>query len=238
MALILCMEGEIQHLTIKEWAEDDRPREKLMLKGKQALSDAELLAILLATGTKNESAVQLSQRILASYGNNINELAKLSVTELQKFKGIGEAKAITIVAALELGRRRKESDTLKYDVVRTSGEAFNNLAPKLMDLPHEEFWMLLLNRANKVIKTELIGRGGVTGTVADIRLIMKSAVEQLASSVIIAHNHPSGNLRPSDSDLHLTKKVKEAAQLFDIQLVDHLIIGNSSYFSFADEGLL
>ena len=227
------MEEDIQHLTIKEWAEDDRPREKLMLKGKQALSDAELLAILLATGTKNESAVQLAQRILSAYQNNLHEIAKLSVNDLQKFKGIGEAKAITIVAALELGRRKKETETVKYDVVKTSADAYNHIAPKLMDLPHEEFWMILLNRSNKIIKTELIGRGGVTGTVADVRLIMKTAVEHLASSVIVAHNHPSGNLRPSDSDIQLTQKIKEAAKLFEMQLVDHVIVGDASYLSFA-----
>jgi DNA repair protein RadC len=232
------MEEDVQHLTIKELAEDDRPREKLMLKGKQALSDAELVAILLATGTKNESAVQLSQRILSSCQNNLNEIAKLSVNDLKKFKGIGEAKAITIVSALELGRRRKETDIVKHETVKTSMDAYRHIAPKLSDLPHEEFWMILLNRANKIIKTELVGRGGVSGTVADIRLIIKPAVESLASSVIIAHNHPSGNLRPSDSDIHLTKKVNEAARLFDIQLADHLIIGDASYFSFADEGLL
>ena len=229
---------DIQHLTIKEWEEDDRPREKLMGKGKQALSDAELLAILLATGTKNESAVQLAQRILSAYQNNIHEIAKLSVNDLKKFKGIGEAKAITIVAALELGRRRKDTDTVKHETVKSSADAYHHLVSKLADLPHEEFWMILLNRSNKIIKTELVGRGGVTGTVADVRLIMKTAVEHLASSVIVAHNHPSGNLRPSESDIQLTKKIKEAAKLFDMQLIDHLIVGDASYLSFADEGLL
>ncbi|HWY37813.1 MAG TPA: DNA repair protein RadC [Bacteroidia bacterium] len=232
------MEEEIQHLTIKQWAEDDRPREKLMLKGKQALSDAELLAILLATGTKNESAVQLSQRILLAYQNNLNELAKLSVVDLKKFKGIGEAKAITIVAALELGRRRKDVGVNEREHIKTSLDAYNHFRSKLGDLPHEEFWITLLNRSNKIIKTELVGRGGVSGTVADVRLIVKSAVENLASSVIVAHNHPSGNLRPSDSDIKLTKKIREATRFFDIQLVDHLIVGDASYFSFADEGML
>ncbi|MGZ3867037.1 MAG: RadC family protein, partial [Bacteroidia bacterium] len=223
------MEQEILHLPITQWAEDDRPREKLLLKGKQALSDAELMAILLATGTKNESAVQLSQRILSAYQNNLHAIAKLGVNDLIKFKGIGEAKAITIVAALELGRRRKETASVKHDVIKTSADAYSHLAAKLSDLPHEEFWMILMNRANKIIKTELVGRGGVSGTVADVRLILKPAVEHLASSIIIAHNHPSGNLRPSDSDLHLTKKVNEAARLFDIQLADHLIIGDAAY---------
>ncbi len=232
------MEEEVQHLSIKQWAEDDRPREKLMLKGKQALSDAELLAILLATGTKNESAVQLAQRILSAYQNNLHEIAKLSINDLKKFKGIGEAKAITIMAALELGRRKKDTDTVKYETIKTSIDAYNHIAPKLCDLPHEEFWMILLNRSNKIIKTELVGRGGVSGTVADVRLMMKTAVEHLASSVIVAHNHPSGNLNPSESDIQLTKKIKEAAKLFDMQLVDHVIVGDASYLSFADEGLL
>ena len=232
------MEEEVQHLSIKQWAEDDRPREKLMLKGKQALSDAELLAILLGSGSRKESAVQLSQRILSSYQNNLHEIAKLSINDLKKFKGIGEAKAITIVAALELGRRRKDTDTVKHESVKTSIDAYNHIAPKLSDLHHEEIWMILLNRSNKIIKTELVGRGGVTGTVADVRLMMKTAVEHLASSVIVAHNHPSGNLNPSDSDIQLTKKIKEAAKLFDMQLVDHVIVGDASYLSFADEGLL
>jgi DNA repair protein RadC len=229
---------EQQHISIKNLAEDDRPREKLITKGKQTLSDAELIAILIASGSRNETAVQLSQRILASHSNNLNELAKLSINDLKKFKGIGEAKAITIIAALELGRRRKEVDVQKQDVVKTSKDAYAHIAPKLSDLPHEEFWILLLNRSNKIIRTELIGRGGVSGTVADVRLILKSAVEHLASSIVLAHNHPSGNLQPSKEDINLTQKVKQAAALFDIQVIDHIIVGDANYYSFADEGLL
>ena len=233
------MEEELlQHLPIKEWAEDDRPREKLLLKGKQALSDAELLAILLGSGSRNETAVQLAQRILKEYGNNLYELAKLSVSDLQKFKGIGEAKAITIVAALELGRRKKEADTPLHTVVKTSIDIYKHIATKLSDLPHEEFWIMLLNRAHKITKTELVGRGGVTGTVADIRMMMKLAVENLSSAVVLAHNHPSGSTRPSDADIQLTRKVKEAANLFDIQLLDHIIVGEGAYFSFTDDGLI
>jgi len=233
------MEEEVlQHLSIKEWAEDDRPREKLLLKGKQALSDAELLAIILGSGSRNETAVQLAQRILKEHGNNLYELAKLSVSDLQKFKGIGEAKAIGVVAALELGRRKKEADSPQYTVIRTSADAYKHIATKLADLPHEEFWILLLNRAHKVTKTELVSRGGVTGTVADVRMMLKMAVENLASAIVLAHNHPSGNTKPSDADIQLTRKVKEAANLFDVQLLDHIIVGEGAYYSFTDEGLI
>ena len=229
---------EQQHISIKNWAEDDRPREKLLTKGKQALSDAELIAILIASGSKNESAVQLSQRILATHNNNLHDLAKLSINDLKKFKGIGEAKAISIIAALELGRRRKDVETTKLEVIKTSKDAYTHIAPKLIDLPHEEFWIMLLNRSNKIIKTEFIGRGGISGTVADVRLIMKSAVEHLASSMVLAHNHPSGNLQPSKEDINLTHKIKQAAALFDIQVIDHIIVGDATYYSFADEGVL
>ncbi|MEO8759545.1 MAG: DNA repair protein RadC [Bacteroidia bacterium] len=226
------------HISIKNLAEDDRPREKLLAKGKQALSDAELIAILIASGSRNETAVQLSQRILSSNKNNIHELAKLSINDLKKFKGIGEAKAIAIIAALELGRRRKDLETPKQEIVKTSKDAYAHIAPKLSDLPHEEFWILLLNRSNKIIKTELVGRGGVSGTVADVRLILKSAVEHLASAIVLAHNHPSGNLQPSKEDINLTNKVKQAAALFDINVIDHIIVGDANYYSFADENIL
>lgn len=233
------MEEEVlQHLSIKEWAEDDRPREKLLLKGKYALSDAELIAILLGSGSRNETAVQLAQRILKGYDSNLHELAKLSVSDLQKFKGIGEAKAITIVAALELGRRKKDSDTPQQTIVRTSVDAYRHIVAKLSDLPHEEFWVMLLNRAHKITKTELVSRGGVSGTVADVRMMMKMAVENLACAMVLAHNHPSGNMRPSEADVALTRKVREAAGLFDIQLLDHIIVGEGSYYSFTDDGLL
>jgi DNA repair protein RadC len=233
------MEEEVlQHIPIRDWAEDDRPREKLLLKGKQALSDAELIAILLGSGSRNETAVQLAQRILRENNNNLYELAKLSVNDLQKYKGIGEAKAIAIMAALELGRRKKESETPEYTVVRTSIDAYKHIESKLSDLPHEEFWILLLNRAHKITRTELVSRGGVSGTVADVRMMLKSAVENLASAIVLAHNHPSGNIKPSDADIQLTRKVKEAANLFDIQLLDHIIVGEGAYYSFTDDGLI
>jgi DNA repair protein RadC len=233
------MEEEVlQHISIKQWAEDDRPREKLLLKGKQALSDAELVAILLGSGSRNETAVQLAQRVLKEYGNNLYELAKLSVADLQKFKGIGEAKAISIVAALELGRRRKDEPVKEQTVIRTSVDIYKHMASRLSDLPHEEFWIMLLNRAHRIIKTELVGRGGVTGTVADVRMMMKMAVENLASAVVLAHNHPSGNTKASEQDIQLTRQVREAARLFDIQVLDHIIVGDNAYYSFTDEGLL
>lgn len=233
------MEEEVlQHLSIKEWAEDDRPREKLLLKGKQALSDAELMAILLGSGSRNETAVQLAQRILKDNNNNLYEVSRLSVEGLQKFKGVGEAKALAIVAALELGRRKKEADCPEHTVIRSSADAYKHMASRLSDLPHEEFWILLLNRAHKVTKTELVSRGGVSGTVADVRMMLKSAVESLSSAIVLAHNHPSGNTRPSDADIQLTKKVREAAALFDIQLLDHIIVGEGCYYSFTDEGLI
>ncbi|MBS1646404.1 MAG: DNA repair protein RadC [Bacteroidetes bacterium] len=226
------------YLSIKNWAEDDRPREKLLQKGRQSLSDAELIAILIASGSKNESAVQLSQRILSAYQNNLNALAQLSINDLKKFKGIGEAKAITIIAALELGRRRKDAEMPQQPTIQSSKEAYELIAPKLIDLPHEEFWIVLLNRRNKLLKAECISRGGVAGTVADVRIILKTAVAHLASSMILAHNHPSGNLRPSNEDKNLTQKIQQASLLVDIKVVDHLIIGHDGYYSFADEGLL
>jgi DNA repair protein RadC len=227
-----------KHLNIKSLAEDDRPREKLIAKGRQALSDAELLAILLASGSRNETAVQLAQRILKENKNSINELAKLQLNDLKKFKGVGEAKAVTIAAALEIGRRRTDQATEEKIKISSSKAAYNILNSKLSDLPHEEFWVLFMSRSNSVIKTDCISRGGISGTVVDIRLILKPAIECLASSIILAHNHPSGNLKPSQEDINLTKKVKEAAKLMDIGLQDHLIIGDQAYLSFADEGIL
>lgn len=231
-------EIEHKHLTIKSWAEDDRPREKLVAKGRQSLSDAELLAILLASGNKNETAVQLAQRILNSHQNSINQLAKLQLSDLKKFKGVGEAKAVTIAAALEMGRRRADESIEQKIKITSSKSAYSLLKSKLSDLPHEEFWVLYMSRSNSVIKTECISRGGISGTVVDVRLILKPAIEYLASSIILAHNHPSGNLKPSNEDMFLTKKVKEGAKLMDISLQDHLIIGEQAYLSFADEGIL
>jgi len=227
-----------KNLTIKTWAEEDRPREKLTLKGKSALSHAELIAILIGSGNKNESAVELSKKILASINNDLNKLGKLTVSDLTKFIGIGEAKAISIIAALELGRRRKGSELEKRPIIKSSKDAYNIITDVLSDLPHEEFWVLYLNRKNEVIKKENISKGGISGTIADSKIIFKSAIEQLSSAVILCHNHPSGNLKPSKADLSLTKKIKETGAILDTPVLDHLIIGEKDYFSFADEGIL
>ena len=227
-----------ENLTIKSWAEEDRPREKLLYKGRSILSDAELIAILISSGNREETAVELSRRILNEVGNNLNELGKMSVNDLMKFKGIGEAKAISIIAALELGRRRKETEINKKERVLTSVDIYSVFKPMLMDLPHEEFWILLLSRSNSIIKKELISRGGVSGTVVDAKIIFKLAVENLASSIVLCHNHPSGNLRPSEQDIKITKNLKEGGRLLDIQVLDHVIVCESGYFSFSDEGLM
>ena len=232
------MDDYKQPFGIKSWAEEDRPREKLLGKGRHVLTEAELIAILIGSGSKDETAVELAKRILISVGNNLNELGKLSVQELITFKGIGEAKAISIIAALELGRRRKETENVKREKITSSKHVFEIMKSVMLDLPHEEFWLLILNRANAVIKKELISRGGVTGTVVDTKIIFKTAVEHYASSIIICHNHPSGNLKPSDSDIKITKNIKEAGKIMEIPLADHLIITNEGYYSFADEGML
>jgi DNA repair protein RadC len=222
-------------LSIKSWAEDDRPREKFMAKGRSALSDAELIAILIGSGNKNESAVELSKKILSSVGNNLNRLGQLSLNDLMKFKGIGEA---SIFSALELGRRRKTLGDDKTVKIESSITAFEALYPYLADLDHEQFYTMLLNRSNKVIDIVKISQGGVSGTVADSKLIFKSAVEKLASGIILAHNHPSGNLSPSQADITLTRKLQEAGKLLDISVLDHIIIANNEYFSFADQGMI
>lgn len=232
------LEIKEKHINLKSLAEDDRPREKLMQFGRQHLSDAELLAIILGSGNTKETALQLAQRILHENKNDINSLAKLTLNDLKKYKGVGPAKAVNIAAAFELGRRRNESDAPPVDKISSSRDAYNLLSRKLSDLPHEEFWILLLNRANKVIKTESISKGGISGTVVDVRLVSKIAIENNTSSVILAHNHPSGNLKASQQDLDITKKIKEALKLFDIVLFDHLIIGDQNYLSFTDEGLI
>ena len=224
--------------TILSWAEEDRPREKLMLKGKAALSDAELIAIIIGSGTVDLSAVDVGKIILQKANNNLNELAKLSLKDLMKVKGIGEAKAITIAAALELGRRRKDAEVMRRPKITSSRDAYEQIKPYLLDLPHEEFWLLLLNRANEVIKPVQISQGGVSGTVADPKLIFKQAIDHLASAIILIHNHPSGNLTPSQADKDLTKRLKEAGKLLDTPVLDHLIFTDASYLSFADEGLL
>jgi DNA repair protein RadC len=230
--------NESKPLNIKSWSPEDRPREKLLLKGTAALSDAELIAILLGSGTTTMSAVDLGKRILQGVGNNLHDLARLSVKDLMKVKGIGEAKAITIIAALELGRRRKELDPEEKLKITGSRDAYELLKANLQDLPHEEFWVILVNRANRIIKKHQISQGGVAGTVADPKLIFKTALEELASGIILAHNHPSGNLNPSQVDVDLTKKLKEAGKFLEIQILDHLIIAGTRYFSFADEGML
>ena len=230
------METYQTHSRILAWAEEDRPREKLLLKGISSLSDAELIAILLGSGTANLSAVDLAKQIMMDCHQNLNELAKRSVIDLQKFKGIGEAKAITLVSALELGRRRKETEAYNKPQVKTSADVFHYIQPDLMDLHHEEFWILLMNRANKIDKKVRISVGGVAGTIADPKLIFKHALENLASSVILVHNHPSGNNKPSDSDISLTKKLCEAGRFLEIPVLDHVIVCQQTWYSFADEG--
>ena len=222
---------------INQWAEDDRPREKFLLKGKSALSDSELLAILIGSGSRNESAVQLCQRILASSENNLNTLGKMSVSQLMQFKGIGEAKAISIAAALELGRRRREEDAIELKKITSSKAVFDIMQPIIGELPHEEFWVLYLNNSNKVIYKAQLSKGGITGTVVDIRIIFKMAFEQNATGLILSHNHPSGKLMASDADLKITKRIKEAGQTLEIQVLDHIIITENGYLSFQDEGI-
>ncbi len=226
------------HLNIKSWAEADRPREKFANNGKGSLSDAELIAILIGSGNRQETAVELAKRILQSVENNLNNLGKLDIEELKKFKGIGEAKAIAIAAAMELGRRRKLSNASEKQKITTSSDAFQEIQDVLSDLPHEEFWILLLNRSNHVIGKTNVSKGGVSGTVADAKLIFKPAIEKLASSIILCHNHPSGNLKASQADIQLTKKLVEAGKNLDIAVLDHIIVGNDAYFSFTDEGLM
>lgn len=225
-------------LTIKDWSPQDRPREKLVLKGRSSLSDAELIAILLGSGTPTLSAVDLARKILQENNNDLHTLAKLSVKEMMNIKGIGEAKAITIVAAMELGRRRKDLEVIQKPQINSSRSVFEILRPELQDIPHEEFWILLLNRANCLLKKIQISRGGVSGTVVDPRIVFKLAVEALASGIVVAHNHPSGNLTASQADISLTQKLKEGGKLLDIQVLDHVIIAGQKYFSFADDGLI
>lgn len=226
------------NLNIKSWAEEDRPREKLSLKGKGALSDAELIAILIGSGNKEDTAVELSKKILASINNDLNQLGKLTINDLTQFNGIGEAKAISIIAALELGRRRKEAVSEKKPIINSSQKAYDSMSAILSDLPHEEFWAIYLNRRNELIKKVFISKGGVAGTVADTKIIFKHALELLASAIILFHNHPSGNLKPSEADIQLTKKLKETGNIMDVLVVDHIIVGEKNYFSFADEGTL
>lgn len=223
---------------IKTWAEDDRPREKFILKGRHALSDAELIAILIATGTRDMTAVDLSKQILQAYDNQLNNLGRVQIEDLKKFKGIGQAKAITILAALELGRRRKDEAPLRKPRITGSRSAYEALTTELSDIDHEEFWILLLSRRNEIKDKIRVSQGGISGTYVDQRLIFKSAIEKLASSIILVHNHPSGTLYPSEQDKILTKRLVESSKLLEIPIVDHIIFTDNGYFSFADEGLL
>jgi DNA repair protein RadC len=222
---------------IHQWAEDDRPREKFLLKGKAALSDSELLAILIGSGARNESAVQLCQRILASAENNLNTLGKMSISQLMQFKGIGEAKAIAIASALELGRRRRVEEAVEHMKITSSKAVFEIMQPIIGELPHEEFWVLYLNNSNKVMYKAQLSKGGITGTVVDIRLLFKMALEQNATAVLLTHNHPSGKLLASEADIQITKKIKEAGKTLEIHVLDHIIITENGYLSFQDAGI-
>jgi DNA repair protein RadC len=224
--------------SIKSWAEGDRPREKLLQHGRHTLSDAELVAILIRTGTKNTTAVDLAREILHKSGNDLAALSRLNPRELARIKGMGMVKAVTLVAALEIGRRRREAEAVKKGKISSSKDVVNLLQPHLSDLIHEEFWLLLLNRANHIIHKSAISKGGISGTVVDPRLIFKAAIEHGASGIILSHNHPSGNTKPSEADIQLTKKIREAGKNLDIEVLDHIIIAGDTFFSFADEGLM
>lgn len=227
-----------KRLSIKSWSEQDRPREKLLSKGARHLSNVELFAILISTGTKSKSAIDLARDLMNLTGNSLEELGKLSVKQLCSIHGIGRAKAITIAAALEIGRRRKNEEPVQVTQVNSSKVVYDYMYPILVDLDHEEFYALLLNRSNKIISHFQVSSGGVSGTLVDPRLLFKKAIEELASAVIICHNHPSGQLKPSEADIAITRKIKEGAALFEISFLDHVIFTNNSYFSFADEGMI
>ncbi len=232
------MQEKPSSFSIKNWSQDDQPREKLLYKGKSTLSDAELVAILIGSGNKDESAVALCKRILASVDNNLSELGKLSIKQLISFKGIGEAKAITIAAALELGRRRRGEEALEKKKITSSRSVFELMQPIIGDIEHEEFWIVYLNNSNKVIYKNQLSKGGITGTLVDVRLVLKQALEVGATALIFTHNHPSGTLKPSEADKQITQKLKSAAQSLDIRVLDHVIVTETSYFSFADENIL
>ena len=232
------MESYTNRLTIKNWAEDDRPREKLLIKGKNALSDAELIAILLGSGNANETAVDVAKKILGNVKENLIELSKLGVRELEQFKGVGKARAVVIIAALELGKRRNESIVIAKEKITHSKDAFEIFRSTMGDLPYEEFWIILLNKANKVIQKCSISEGGISGTVVDPKKIFKIVLDHHASSIILGHNHPSGNVQPSEADHKITRKIKDAGMMLDVAVLDHLIIGDDKYYSFADEGVM
>jgi len=224
--------------TIKDWSVEDRPREKLLNSGVQSLSNAELIALLIGSGTRELNAVDLARSLLASVNNDLHELGKLSVDDLTGNRGIGKARAITLLAATELGSRRSNSYGTEKVLIRNSETAYNVLYPIIGELEHEEFWIIILNRAHRVIRTEKISQGGLTGTVIDTRMILKHALDKKATSLIISHNHPSGNKNPSEADINITRKIKEAAGIMDITVLDHIIVAGKSYFSFADEGIM
>ncbi len=228
----------MKNISIKDWSEDDRPREKLLQKGIQTLSDAELVAILIGSGNKEMSAVDLGKHILLANDNNLNNVAKKSVSDLMKFKGIGQAKAISILSALELGKRRESIEAELQKKISSSQDIFKIMNVKFRDLPYEEFWVIYLNRSNKIIHKEKMSQGGISGTVVDVRLILKKAIEYLASSIILSHNHPSGQLKPSQQDIEITRKLKKASSYLDISILDHVIVADNMYFSFADDGIL
>ena len=223
-------------LTVKDWSPEDRPREKLLVKGVYSLSDAELLAIILGSGSREESVVELSQRILQSAGNNLNQLGKYTISHLTKFKGIGSAKAISIVAALELGKRRKAEEILKREQIRCSKDIYNYFYPLLCDLYYEEFWVLFLNRGNRIIDKLKISQGGVSETIVDSKIIYREAISRLACGIVLCHNHPSGNAHPSRHDDQITMKIKEGIKLLDMTLMDHLIVCDGTFYSYADQG--
>ena len=232
------METYSNHSTIRNWAEDDRPREKLALKGRHSMSDAELLAILIGSGTRNESALDLAKNILKLADDNLAELSKLSIPDFIKVKGIGQARAVTILAAMELGSRRNESEAMVRDKIKTSRDAYEIFRNIIGDRPYEEFWIILLNRANKVLKKCNISEGGISGTVVDPKKIFKISLDNHASSIILGHNHPSGVVTPSEADCRITKKLHDAGAMLEVAVLDHLIIGEDSYYSFADDGAL
>lgn len=228
---------EQNNFPITNWSEDDRPREKLMLKGKSALSDAELIAILIGSGNRNESAVDLSKRILSGVNNNLNALGKLSMASLTEYKGIGEAKAISIIAALELGRRRRTEEVVELVKITSSKAIFELMQPIVGELPHEEFWIIYLNNSNKVLSKSQLSKGGITGTLVDVRIVFKKALELGATALILCHNHPSGTLVPSEADKHITRKLKLAGESLEVKVLDHVIVTENSYFSFVDSGI-
>ena len=232
------MNEQIKGFPITDWAEEDRPREKLMGKGVASLSNAELLAILLRSGSKDDNAVELAQKILADFKNNLGELGKASLTQLKRYKGMGEAKAISIIAAMELGRRRNSGEIIEKKKIEASNDIFMLFHPMLSDLPHEEFWILFLNSSCRIIDMKRLSAGGLADTPVDVRLIMKMAIEQLASRIALCHNHPSGNPTPSNHDILATQKVKDGGKMLNIELVDHVIVGDNGYYSFADEEIL